>query len=125
MRITIETVKHSGQRYETVGDYGGRFPYNFWIKVSRMKDWRHCFLVALHEMVEFSLCYHRGIKNRDITTFDKRFEALREPGNVEEPGNAPDCPYRAEHAFATRLERLMAKELGVDWAVYDRTVNDL
>lgn len=125
MKIEITSIPHKDQDYETPGNYGGRFPSNFWIKVSKMRDWRYMFLVALHELIESALCHHRSIKNKDITAFDKRFEALREPGNDDEPGFDKTCPYRAEHAFATRIERIMAKELGVDWVAYDKTVSSL
>jgi hypothetical protein len=54
------------------------------------------------------------------------FEKARESGRVSgEPGDAPDSPYRREHFFATSLERLLAAELGVDWAVYEAHVDSL
>lgn len=125
MKISITSVPHKKQRYDTVGDYGGRFPSNAWVKISKMPDWRYMFLVAFHELIEWALCTHRGITNREITDFDKAFEARREPGNLDEPGHDPKAPYRKEHAFAERLERLLAKELDVDWKKYDGLVNSL
>ena len=41
------------------------------------------------------------------------------------PGDHPKAPYRAEHFFATNLERLFSSELGVDWFEYDRDVDAL
>ena len=119
MKVILKTGKC---RNHGVGDYGGKFPSNAWITVAKLKDWRWMFLVLVHELVEFALCCHRGIKNRDITAWDRKFEALREPGNTDEPGNDPNCLYRAEHRFATRIERLVAKELAVDWKEYDKEI---
>ena len=61
-----------------------------------------------------------------IGSFDQAFEKKREQGLVRgEPGDAPDAPYRREHLFATNIERLLAAELGVDWAVYEAYVDSL
>jgi hypothetical protein len=31
--------------------------------------------------------------------------------------------YHLEHVFATKVERLLAQELGVNWSAYDREVS--
>ncbi|HEY2796717.1 MAG TPA: hypothetical protein VGK26_02405 [Thermoanaerobaculia bacterium] len=125
MRIEIQTIPHHEQRYPTVGDY--------WddedavqIRVSEMDDWRYVILVALHEIVEAMLARYRGISEEAIGSFDMEFEKKREQALVRgEPGDAPDAPYRREHIFATSLERLLAAELGVDWAQYEAYVDSL
>ncbi len=72
------------------------------------------------------LTRRRGIDEETISRFDVRFEEARERGEVKgEPGDAGDSPYRHEHFFATNLERLLAAELGVDWAVYEHYVDHL
>ena len=82
-------------------------------------------LVAVHELVEVLLCKHRGITAAKVDAFDKAFEKARKPGNEDEPGDDPKAPYRKEHFFATNIEALLSAELGVDWAKYEREINDL
>lgn len=124
MKIVIETIPHKKQRYPTVGDWYTRKGV-LHIRVSQMSDWRYELLVALHELVEVSLCKHRGITEAETDAFDIAFEKARKPGNEDEPGDDPKAPYRKEHFFATSVERLMAAELNVDWNKYDREIYDL
>ena len=42
-----------------------------------------------------------------------------------EPGDSPDAPYHKEHVFATKIERLLAKEFDVDWREYEAAINSL
>jgi hypothetical protein len=121
MELYITTLPHKKQRYPTVGDYfinDGLIR----IRVSEMGNEDYEFLVALHEIVESWLVYRRGISEPDITAFDIIHE---EVGGEGEPGDHPDAPYRAEHFFATTIERLMARELNVDWLEYDKVVEAL
>lgn len=83
------------------------------------------FLVAIHEFIEAYLCQKRGIEEPTITRFDVNFERSRIKGNTDEPGDNPEAPYFNEHQFATKIEKVMAKELGVNWKEYEKTVNDL
>lgn len=82
------------------------------VAVSVPSDWRHAALVGVHELIEAVLCHHRGITQTDVDNWDY---AHRDLG---EPGDAPGCPYRREHQFATVIEKLLAAELGVDWRDY-------
>lgn len=124
--IHIKSIPHSEQRYETVGDY--------WVdehngvqevRVSDVGNPDYEFLVAMHELVELYICRHRCISEESISAFDEEFEKNRQPGNTDEPGNSPKAPYRREHAFATRVEKMIARQLGVDWEEYDRVINSL
>ena len=122
--VTIESIAHDQQRYPTVGDYwleDGKLV----IKVSAMSDPRYSFLVALHELVEASLVRARGIPIEAVDDFDVAYEAKRKAGDESEPGDSPAAPYHREHVFATKIEKLMAKELGVDWKAYDAAVEEL
>ena len=118
--IHIKSIPHDKHRYPTVGDYwndGARLE----MRVSKLSDWRYEFLIALHELVESHLCRHRGISIESIDAFDKWFEKARELGMFdldEEPGCDPRAPYMKEHMFAMFIERMTAKELGVDWEKY-------
>lgn len=126
MKINVETIPHTEQRYPTVGDYWDDPDAVVQVRVSAMKDWRYEALVVIHEMIEMFLTKHRQIAEQDISDFDIRFERSREEGLVTgEPGDHVNAPYRREHFFATNLERLLAAELDVDWFEYDRDVEAL
>jgi hypothetical protein len=124
--IDVKIIPHNQQRYETVGDWYFNPDNNrLTIRVSSMRNKLYEFLVAFHEQAEAMLCLERGICEKEITLFDKHFEARRAQGNTDEPGDDPRAPYRKEHFFATSVERLMAAELGVDWRKYEEAVNSL
>jgi hypothetical protein len=126
MKIQIETVPHDKHRYETVGDYWEADDGVLHVRVSEMDDWRYVILVAVHEVIEMMLTRYRGISEEEISKFDIAFE-MRKARSEEsgEAGDHPAAPYRKEHFFATNVERLLAAELGVDWSVYERTVDAL
>ncbi len=124
--FTIAKVPHRKQRYETVGDWIPGKPAQ--IRVSKMKDQRYVFLVALHEMIEYELCKMHGITDREVVAFDVNFEAERRmnlhPIDAE-PGDHPKAPYRNEHEFATMIEMMVAQKLGVSWSDYEKTILSL
>ncbi len=124
--FTIAQVPHRKQRYETVGDWIPGKPAQ--IRVSKMKDQRYVFLVALHEMIEYELCKMHGITDREVVAFDVNFEAERRmnlhPLDAE-PGDHPKAPYRNEHEFATMIEMMVAQKLGVSWSDYEKTILSL
>ena len=119
-RLTIETVNHKDQAYETLGDYGIKPDGTLWIKVSELGDWRYEFLVGLHEAIEFMLLKARGIFDPGKFTedFDLKWEeTLRFDGigrEYDEPGFDPRSPYRVEHTLADFVEHAVAVKLGVD-----------
>ena len=124
--FTISQVPHRKQRYETVGDWIPGKPAQ--IRVSRMRDQRYVFLVALHEMIEYELCKMHGISDKEVVAFDVNCEAERKmnlhPTDAE-PGDHPKAPYRNEHVFATTIEMMVAQKLGVRWSDYEKTVLSL
>lgn len=127
--IEIKTIPHKEQRYPTVGDYFEEENEPLQFRISELDNADYEFLVLIHEMIEHHLIHKRGITIEDIDTYDKRFEMLREtfPNIIgyQEPGNMSSAPYHAEHVFATLIEKIIAKELDVDWEEYDRVVNAL
>ena len=128
MKIVIETIPQEQQRYPTVGDWYFDDQDTLQIKVSDMKNWKYEFLVAIHEMVEMMLCREHGVAELNVTAFDEKFEKLREsfPGLIgeQEPGDMVSAPYFNEHQFATKIEKQVAAELGVDWDEYNSSVNN-
>ncbi len=122
-RYVFKVVPHHKQRYETIGDWIPGRPAR--VVASRLKNRDYEFLILLHEMVEHELCKKHGISDRVVVAFDKRFERERKLGlhsASAEPGASPRAPYRREHAAATRIERLMAKDLGVNWERYTKAL---
>jgi hypothetical protein len=129
LSVRIRTIPHNLQEYDTVGNYwrdageaGGEV---LQIRVSRMRDRRYEFLVALHELIEAFLCDWRGIPFGKITRFDIEYESRRRHGEPVEPGDSIRAPYRREHQFAERIERIVAHELEVEWSRYSRAVERL
>lgn len=125
MQIIVKVIDHSFQRYETIGDWWFESDGTLQIRVSNLGDERYHFLISFHEQAEAILCKARGISEEEVSNFDKRFEQNRPEGNTDEPGDHPNAPYKAEHFFATSIERLMAAELGVEWEDYDAAVQSL
>ena len=130
LNISIGTIDHKLQRYSTCGDYY-KIDINQnlldqkeidIIRISEMGNPKYEFLVALHEIVEMFLTQERGITEKSISNFDVEFEARNLKG---EPGDHPNAPYRKEHKFATKIEKMMAKELGVNWKKYEITLDKL
>lgn len=125
----IYTIPHENHRYPTLGDYYTEF--NGWdewesepinrIFVSDMEKPDYEFLIGIHELVEMYLCKKRGIKEEDITAFDKKFE---DEGKEGEPGDEKNAPYYKEHQFATVIERMVCNELGLDWKDYELYTED-
>lgn len=115
MRIVIESLPHGEQRYPTVGDwYRDATDYGaLRISVSETTDPRDMLLVAIHELIEATLCEYRGISEQAVTDFDM--------ANLEsdDPGSLPDAPYHREHVLAECVERLMARELDRNWQGYE------
>src|SRR5271168_4307441 len=108
MLITIVTIPHDQQRYETCGDWQWDKKGNLLITVSDMKNWRKNFLVAYHELIEVMLCRARSISQQEVDGFDLQYEAVRPPDDItSEPGDSPLAPYNKEHVFATKQEREM------------------
>lgn len=114
--IDISVVPHKKQRYDTCGDYfKGKGKLN--VRVSQMNS-NHEFLILIHELVEWYLTDIRGISIESIDKFDKAFKG-------KDPGNDKEAPYYHEHQFATKIEKFIAHELGVNWKEYDEHVNSL
>jgi hypothetical protein len=125
VKFIVTSIPHSYQRYETVGDWIASRGHLRHIRVSEMGNEDYAFLIAIHEMIEAWLCLKRGVTQEAVDSFDQEFEAKRVEGNEDEPGHDPKAPYHKEHVFAEKIERMLAKELGVNWKQYDRTVVSL
>lgn len=127
-KLDARVIHHKAQRYETVGDYWEGKHGEMHFRVSKMSKLVFSMLVLIHELIEWILCKTRKISNKSIDAFDKKFEEERKAGKhgqFDEPGDDPRAPYHREHQFATKIEKLLAQELGVDWKEYEREVQSL
>jgi hypothetical protein len=122
------TIPHKYHEYPTVGNYNWTEDGLLVIFVSDMNNEDYEYLVMMHEQIEAHLCKKRGILEKDISDFDIQFEKDRALGlhsPDEEPGDSFLAPYNREHVFASKIERMLANELGVDWKEYEKTITDL
>lgn len=124
-RIIIEVIPHAKQLYETCGNYYFDTEGDLRICVSEMSDNRYEMLIAVHELTEVLQTEFLGIPEPDIAKFDIEFERKRLPGNLDEPGDDPDAPYKNSHCFSTGFERIMAALLNVDYKSYEKACNEL
>jgi hypothetical protein len=118
VKILIETVPHSTQRYNTVGDWTVSPTGNWHIKVSSLNNWRREVLIAAHELVEMALCRHAGITSAEVDAFDLTCD---EP----DPGLNPAAPYHKQHMVATAVETLLAGLMEVNWMAYEDQITHL
>jgi hypothetical protein len=121
--ITIYSIPHSTQRYDTCGDWS--YQYNgLVISVSQLPSRREMWLVAIHELIEAFLCECTGITERQVDDFDMRKYPEIAVQNAE-PGDCPVAPYYKAHQIATGIERILAVEAGVDWLTYEQHIKEL
>jgi hypothetical protein len=119
--IIINFVNANQQRYDTLGDYyikNGQL----YIKITKHMTYTYGkvvrnhffeFLILIHEIVEVLLVIARNISIEKIDLFDLNYQGDGEPGDEKK------APYRKEHQFATKIEKMMAKELKVHWDEYN------
>lgn len=124
MKITIYTIAHQQQRYDTVGDWIFRAmerEHELTIYVSKLGDWRMEALVAIHELIEALGCRESGITTEQVDEFDKNWP----DGLADEPGDDPKAPYFLQHQFATSIEKQAAEFFQVDWEEYAKRCEKL
>lgn len=122
MKVSIQTIPHTGQRYNTIGDW--QFDDNsgdLTIFVSSLRDHQYECLVAIHELVEAVLCRNAGISTATVDDFDLNHQSLI----YDEPGDDPLSPYHWQHIIASIIERVVAYALRVDWQAYEARTNNV
>ena len=111
----IETVPHREQRYDTAGDWYKASDSQWRIRISKMKHSHAEFLCAMHELTEWYLCQARGITQAQVDRFDLNYSGKY----ADDPGCDPEAPYHKEHMTGLKIEKLLAKALGVIWKRYN------
>jgi len=102
LKVVIETIDHSQQRYPTVGDWQIDKAGNLHITVSKMGDQRYEFLVGMHEAIEAYLAVHAGISSAAVDKFDEAYEATRKRGAPLDNGWPRMTLVRYDHARPQR-----------------------
>jgi hypothetical protein len=116
--INCLTIPAYQQRYNTLGDYwteGGVTQF----RVASFGNGDYEFLIFIHEVVEKQLARKMGVTEQQIDAWDLSHE------DVEEPGELENCPYREAHLRAEAIERVVATDLGVDWADYEKACREV
>lgn len=98
-----------------VGDWFETYYAHHVITVHHKLKHKEQLLVAVHELIESILCKDRGITDEVVSEWD------RLGGN----GDQKKAPYYKEHKFATKLEKMLAKELNVDWDKYEKHIDKI
>lgn len=132
MKLTIESIPHNQQRYETCGDWQELQPpfvaegdVGIAVTVSELGDWRMDACVGIHEAVEALMCKYAGVIQEQVDAFDMEYEKNRKDGDESEPGDSANAPYYKQHQIATGIERILAAELGIDWNAYEQKIYSL
>lgn len=127
LNVSIVTIPHQQQRYPTVGDWIVDVEKSsHTIFVSDMGNWKYELCVAVHELIELFYCLNSGITQQEVDEWDIKYELQRKPNDrTSEPGDDPKAPYHTQHKFATFIERGLALVLGVNWDLYEQTIENL
>lgn len=122
----IKSVDIDSQRYFTYGDYfikdGIRYFKITNTGIDVLDD-----LILIHELVEEVLTRNKGIKEEDILKHDLWVEEQVAEGKYPddaEPGEHEKSPYKKEHLLAEKIEKMIAKDLNIDWGEYTNHLNN-
>ena len=112
--IDIQFIPYEQMRYATLGDWVlDADVLSIDVAVDAVPNMDTAFLIALHELVEVYLCMKAGITTEMVDQFDMVDFPKAIPDAESEPGDHPDCPYRAQHRQAMLVEHLVANMLGM------------
>ena len=102
-------------RYETPSDYLKNGTVVVYKGISR-KD---RIGLAIHELIEMILIRYYGLTVDEIDSYDMKKGGCYYAGMYDE-----NPKYKHAHQIATRVEKLLMKELGENWKQYDKRVMD-
>lgn len=114
--LSVVVIPQHKQRYPTVGDWIFKKDRSIAMKISDMGNEDYEFMVAIHEAVEAWLCRKRGISEESVTAFDTSIYGLA----LEDPGSDLKAPYHKEHMVALEIERMLCREMGLNWDKYEQ-----
>lgn len=119
-KITIEfTDDPNDIRNQDLADYEQDKDGNKTFKIyQRNKSdlWKYwADLCMFHELTEYESLDIKGIKEEEVTAFDKWF---LENNLCGQPGDHPLSVYRAEHRNGENIERILCAFWGLNWHDY-------
>jgi len=118
-KIHFKIIPHKKMRYDTSGDYWfARKILQFRVSLLKCADYQ--FMVLIHELVEWYLCARKGVTPKMIDAFDFANQHLE-----GKQGDDKKAPYHNQHKFADKIERLLCKEMKLNWKKYDASFDDL
>lgn len=113
-KITIESIPHKEQRYNTLGDWTYDTDGNITIKISEMPEPESFYLIAVHELIEAVLCWNSFITSEVVDYWD-----MAHPDDID-PGGIKTAPYHKEHHSAHLMEQLLAGMMDYDWKDHEQ-----
>lgn len=116
--LVIQTIPHNWQAYPTVGNWNFGTNGELLVLVSDLHNPDYHFLIGMHEAIEAWLCRNRGISESSVTKFDCSKYGLK----LDDPGSDKKAPYHKEHMFALKIEKMLSKEIGLDWDEYEKNI---
>jgi len=78
--------------------------------------------ILIHEIIESVFCWLHGIKEEDISAFDRKWFAEEKAGvkHIHDgPGDDPAAPYHVWHLVAERFEREFIEQAGMSWEEHE------
>ena len=118
--FSIRYIPHNLQRYNTCGDwYLDETVGELVIKVSETGTPAYNFLIAIHELIEATLCIYQGVSGLEVDEWD-----FNHPDS-DDPGSEEGCPYYSQHMVATTIEHMLAIVLRVSWDDYEEDIQRL
>lgn len=127
--IRVRLFDPFNMRYPTCGDWLYDAESNILeVRVARMPDWRSELAIAIHEAIEAVMCLDKEVSEVEVTEFDLLFEKERgedQQSEFAEAGDDPRAPYKAQHAAATAVERIVCDKLQIKWEDHEKNVQEV
>jgi len=117
--LDVDVIPQDKQRYPTCGDWQFNEIGALIMKISDMGNPDYEFMVMIHEAVEAWLCRKRGITAEMVDAWD-----MGSGKDLEDPGSDAECPYHKEHMLALKIEKMICREMGLDWEAYEKCLSD-
>lgn len=123
LKFSLLTDDIRDHRYASIDDWwdGKQWTGEMYFKAvtADTGNRKYNFLILLHALVEQYLCFEHGIKDEEVTKFD------REHTHCDDPGSHIEAPYHEEHRIAEEVESLVSVQMGVDWVKYGKTIDKI
>ena len=107
--ISIKSIPHKEQRYETCGDWWDDEKGEVQIRVCDVGNPSIELSVVIHELVEQHLCKIAGITDEEVSAFDDNWQKEHPKNTKDEPGDLPSAPYHEQHKVAVAIEDIFLK----------------